>query len=105
MKLITSFTNVTSFKLKIMTLILNSTIPLNLFMEIILSHMTHLLSFLLFIHLFHTKSPLLIESHYFDPMFFFFNYRGLHKFHLILLNLLFRESLNISLLFFSFHKF
>jgi hypothetical protein len=31
-------------------------------MEIILSHMTHLLSFLLFIHFFHIEYPLLIET-------------------------------------------
>jgi hypothetical protein len=45
-----------------MTLFLTSTILLNLFMEIILSHMTHLLSILLFIHFFHTEYPLLIET-------------------------------------------
>ena len=44
-----------------MTLFSTSTILLNLFMEIILSHMTYLLSFLLFIHFFATEYLLLIK--------------------------------------------
>jgi hypothetical protein len=42
LKLVTGFVNVTSFKLKIITLISTSTIPLNLFMEIILSLTYHI---------------------------------------------------------------
>jgi len=53
------------------------------------SHMTHLLSFLLFILLFHTESPLLIETLLLRSYVFYFIYGGLHNFHLILLNLLF----------------
>jgi hypothetical protein len=45
-----------------MTLFSTSTMLLNLFMEIILSHMTYLLSFLLFIHFFPTEYLLLIET-------------------------------------------
>ena len=70
LKLVASFTNVTSFKLKIITLILTSTKPLNLFIEIILSYMTHLLSSLLFIHFFYTESPLLIETSLLQSYFF-----------------------------------
>jgi hypothetical protein len=80
LKLVDSFTNVTSFKLKIITLILTSTIPLNLFIEIILSYMTHLLSSLLFIHFFYTESPLLIETSLLQSYFFLlfiFIYGGL----------------------------
>jgi len=42
LKLVTGFANVTSFKLKIMTFFLTSTISLNLFMEIILSLTWHI---------------------------------------------------------------
>jgi len=71
MKLVTGFANVTSFKLKIMTLIPISTIPLNLFMEIILSLTWHIYyhSYYLFISFIlnlHYSSRL----HYFDPMCF-----------------------------------
>ena len=74
LKLVIGFANVTSFKLKIMTLILTSTIHLNFsYGDHSLSHMTHLLSFLLFILFFfipnlHYSSRL----HYFNPMCFFF---------------------------------
>ena len=80
MKLLTGFANVTSFKLKITTLILTSTIPLNLFMEIIfsfLSHMKHLLSFILFIHLFHTESSFIETS--LLRSYVFFIYGGLQR--------------------------
>ena len=62
LKLVTGFANVTSFKLKIIILFSTSTLPLKFFYrDHSLSHMTHLLSFLLFIHFFHTEYPLLIE--------------------------------------------
>jgi len=75
LKLVTGFANVTSFKLKIMTLFSTSTIPLNLFMEIILSLTWHIYChsyylFISFIPNIHYSS----KRHYFDPMccFFFF---------------------------------
>jgi hypothetical protein len=74
LKLVIGFANVTSFKLKIMTLFSTSTIPLNLFMKIILSHMTHLLSFLLFIHFFHTEYPLLVETPLLRSYVFYYYY-------------------------------
>ena len=86
LKLVIGFANVTSFKLKIMTLILTSTIHLNFsYGDHSLSHMTHLLSFLLFILFFSyrisiTHRESLLRSY------FFFLYRGLHNFYLILLN-------------------
>jgi len=95
MKLLTGFANVTSFKLKITTLISTSTIPLNLFMEIIFSLIWNIYyhSYYLFIYFIpnlHSSRP-----HYFDPMFFLFtgvySARQLvyHLHHLIYLNLFF----------------
>lgn len=73
LKLITGFANVTSFKLKIMTLFSTSTISLNLFMEIILSLTWHIYChsyylFISFILNIHYSS----KRHYFDPMCCFF---------------------------------
>ena len=83
--LITGFANVTSFKLKIMTLFSTSTISLNLFMEIILSLTWHIYChsyylFISFIPNIHYSS----KRHYFDPMCCFF-----YSFFLLLLFLLF----------------
>jgi hypothetical protein len=88
LKLVTSFANVTSFKLKIMTLFSTSTISLNLFMEIILSLTWHIYChpyylFISFIPNIHYSS----KCHYFDPMccflllllLFIFIYGGLQK--------------------------
>jgi len=70
LKLVTGFVNVTSFKLKIITLISTSTIPLNLFMEIILSLTYHIYyhSHYLFIY-FILSLNYSSRPHYFDPMF------------------------------------
>jgi len=73
LKLVTGFANVTSFKLKIMTLLLTSKIPLNLFMEIILSLTWHIYChsyylFISFIPNIHYSS----KPHYFEPMCFLF---------------------------------
>jgi hypothetical protein len=75
LKLVTGFANVTSFKLKIMTLFSTSTISLNLFMEIILSLTWHIYchSYYLFIYFIpniHYSS----KCHYFDPMCCFYYY-------------------------------
>ena len=73
LKLVTGFANVTSFKLKIMTLYSTSKIPLNLFMEIILSLTWHIYChsyylFISFIPNIHYSS----KPHYFEPMCFYF---------------------------------
>jgi hypothetical protein len=88
LKLVIGFANVTSFKLKIMTLFSTSTIPLNLFMKIILSLTWHIYChsyylFISFIPNIHYSS----KPHYFDPMCFiiiiiiicFFIYGGLQN--------------------------
>jgi hypothetical protein len=75
LKLVTGFANVTSFKLK------NHDSPFDfnntfkfVYGDHSLSHMTHLLSFLLFIHFFHTEYPLLIQTSLLRSyvLFFFF---------------------------------
>jgi hypothetical protein len=71
LKLVIGFANVTSFKLKIMTLFSTSTIPLNLFMKIILSLTWHIYchSYYLFIS-FIPNIHYSLKPHYFDPMCF-----------------------------------
>jgi hypothetical protein len=67
------FANITNFNKKFITLISTSTIPLNLFMELILS-LTYRIYYYCFYYIFiyfHIESPLLIEVF---PFFFFFFY-------------------------------
>jgi len=88
LKLVTSFANVTSFKLKNHDSLFDFK---NTFKFVYghhsLSHMTHLLSFLLFIHFFHIEYPLLIETsllrtYVFFFLLFIFIYGGLHDYSL-----------------------
>ena len=94
LKLVTGFANVTSFKLKIMTLFSTSTISLNLFMEIILSLTWHIYChsyylFISFIPNIHYSS----KRHYFDPMccFFFLSFYYYCSYYLFLFTGVYRD--------------
>jgi len=73
LKLVTGFANVTSFKLKSHDSLFyfKNTFKF-VYGDHSLSHVTHLLSFLLFIHFFHTEYPLLIETSLLRTYVFFF---------------------------------
>ena len=90
LKLVPGFANVTSFKLKMITLLSTSTIPLNLFMEIIIFitrqiyYHSHYL-FISFIPNLHYS----LRPHYFDPMFYLFIFTGVcrqNRYHTIPMN-------------------
>jgi len=72
LKLVTGFANVTSFKLKNHDSLFyfKNTFKF-VYGDHSLSHMTHLLPFLLFIHFFHTNIHYSSKPHYFEPMCFF----------------------------------
>jgi hypothetical protein len=75
LKLVAGFANVISFKLKNHDSLFNFNNNFKfVYGDHSLSHMTHLLSFLLFIHFFHTEYPLLIETSLLRSyvLFFFF---------------------------------
>lgn len=64
LKLVTSFANVTNFNIRFVILISNLTIPLNLFVKVILSITSHIYYYYYLCHLFisfHLKFSLLVE--------------------------------------------
>jgi hypothetical protein len=81
LKLVTGFANVTSFKLKNHDSLFDFKNTFKfIYGDHSLSHMTHLLSFLLFIHFFHIEYPLLIETSLLRTYVFFFYYYYLFLF-------------------------
>ena len=85
LKLVTGFTNVTSFKLKNHDSLFDFKNTFKfVYGDHSLSHMTHLLSFLLFIRFFHIEYPLIIDTSLLRTyMFFFIIYFYLRGFTLI----------------------